>query len=190
LEPFFTTKEVGEGSGLGLAMIYGFVRQSGGHVAIYSEKGHGTTVKLFLPRTAEQSPSAGEETVIEAPGARGETVLVVEDNADVRQLAVDLLEGLGYRVLQAPDGWAALSVVEASAPPDLLLSDVVLPGGLSGPDLAKRVLELYPGLNIIFMSGYPADAPKLNDFLGSDKVLLSKPFSRHQLAKALREALG
>jgi CheY-like chemotaxis protein len=115
---------------------------------------------------------------------------VVEDNADVRQLAVDLLEGLGYRVLQAPDGWAALSVMEASAPPDLLLSDVVLPGGLSGPDLAKQTLERYPGLKVLFMSGYSADAAKGNGLLGSDKILLSKPFSRHQFAKALHEALG
>ncbi len=189
MEPFFTTKEMGEGSGLGLAMIYGFAKQTGGHVAIYSEEGHGTTVKLYLPRAGEDTAQAGEETATEAPRARGETVLVVEDDADVRQLAVAMLEDLGYRVLQAPDGWAALLVLEESAPPDLLFSDMVLPRGLSGPDLAEKVKRELPAIKVLFMSGYTEYATRHNGLAGNGAELLNKPFRKRELALKVREVL-
>ena len=189
MEPFFTTKELGEGSGLGLAMIYGFAKQTGGHVAIYSEEGHGTTVKLYLPRAGEDTAQAGEETATEAPRARGETVLVVEDDADVRQLAVAMLEDLGYRVLQAPNGWAALLVLEESAPPDLLFSDMVLPRGLSGPDLAEKVKRELPAIKVLFMSGYTEDATRHNGLAGNGAELLNKPFRKRELALKVREVL-
>jgi PAS domain S-box-containing protein len=188
-EPFFTTKKVGQGAGLGLSMVYGFAKQSGGHAAIYSEQGHGTTVKFYLPRTEAQD-EAPRPLEKEAPRGRGEKVLLVEDDADVRQLAEHLIENLGYRVFTAEDASTALGILDHIPRPDLLLSDVVLPNGLSGPDLAKRLLFLDPGLKIILMSGYPADAAKHMGLLNSDKVLLSKPFSRSQLARALRKALG
>jgi prevent-host-death family protein len=190
LEPFFTTKDVGEGSGMGLAMIYGFVKQSGGHLAIDSEVGQGTTVRLYLPRAAEEAaPEDAEETGTEALRARGETVLVVEDNRDIRQLAVDLLEELGYRVLQAPDGWAALSLLEKSDPPDLLLSDVVLPRRLSGPDLAEKVKLELPTIKVLFMSGYADDAARDNGVAGNGTELLNKPFRKHELASMVRGVL-
>ena len=187
-EPFFTTKEVGQGTGLGLSMVYGFAKQSGGHAVIHSAQGQGTTVKLYLPRTEGQAETPGQVEE-ETPRGQGETVFVVEDDADVRQFAEHLLEALDYRVFTAKDGRTALAILEHIPRPDLLLSDVVLPGGLSGPDLAKQVLKLYPGLKIIFMSGYPANAAKDKDFVESGEALLSKPFSQLQLARALRKAL-
>ena len=190
-EPFFTTKDVGQGTGLGLSMVYGFAKQSDGHAAIYSEPDHGTTVRLYLPRTgaqaAAEAPGPAEE---EAPRGRGETVLVVEDDADVREFAYDLLVDLGYRVVTADDAGAALGFLERNPRPDLLLTDVVLPSGLNGPDLAKRALALYPGLKILLMSGYPADAAKNKGLLDSSEVLLNKPFSRIKIARALRKALA
>ena len=188
-EPFFTTKEAGQGSGLGLAMVYGFAKQSGGHVTIYSEQGHGTTVKLYLPRMREEAAGAGDGTVTEVPRAKGETVLVVEDDADVRQLAVAMLEGLGYRVLQAPDGPAALVILDNCPPPELLLSDLVLPRGLSGPDVAEKVKRALPAIKVLFMSGYANHAARHRSLAMTDAELLNKPFSMRELALKVRGAL-
>jgi PAS domain S-box-containing protein len=188
-EPFFTTKGVGQGSGLGLSMVYGFAKQSGGHVTIYSEEGHGTTVKLYLPRAGEATRSGSASREAGIPRGRGETILVIEDDPDVRGLAVQMLAGLNYHTIDVPDVSGARRVLSGGMPVDLVLSDVVLPGGTSGPEFAEEACAAYPGLKIIFMSGYPADAAKRDGFLGSDKVLLNKPFSRRQLAKALRDAL-
>ncbi len=188
-EPFFTTKEVGKGSGLGLSMIYGFAKQSGGHVDIYSEEGRGTAVKLYLPRDETVAPEVGGNEKTEAPGGRGEAVLVIEDNPAVRELAVKMLMTLGYRATDVPDVTAARAALDSRQKFDLMLSDVVLPGGMSGPEFAEEVRARFPDLKIIFMSGYPAEAAKRNGFLGSDRVLLNKPFRRSQLAKALRDAL-
>ncbi len=188
-EPFFTTKEVGQGSGLGLSMVYGFTKQSGGHVTIYSEEGRGTTVKLYLPRAeaAARCEEASHDQGV--PQGRDEVILVIEDDRDVRALAVRMLEDLDYRVIDVPDAVAAHEALADGNPVDLVLSDVVLPGGTSGPEFAEQARTTYPDLKIIFISGYPAEAAKRNGFLGPGNVLLNKPFQRLQLAKALRDAL-
>ena len=189
-EPFFTTKGLGEGSGLGLSMVYGFVKQSGGHTTIYSEEGQGTTVKIFLPRAEGAARPEEARRDDDAPRGRGERILVIEDDPDVRALAVVILEGLGYRVVDVGAAAAARDVLAGGAPVDVMLSDVVLPGGTSGPEFAEEARAARPDLKVIFMSGYPAEAAKRNSFLGSDQVLLNKPFVTRQLAKALRSALG
>lgn len=189
LEPFFTTKETGEGTGLGLSMIYGFAKQSGGHVKLYSEEGRGTTVKLYLPRIDEAAETADRAEAGQELRGRGQVVLVVEDDTDVRTLAVKMLAGLGYRVIDAPDARAALDVLGSGERVDLLLSDVVLPGGMSGPDLVRRVRERDPALKVVFMSGYAAEAANRNGFVGAKATLLTKPFERRELAEALRRTL-
>jgi CheY-like chemotaxis protein len=145
-EPFFTTKDKGRGTGLGLAMVYGFAKQSGGHVSIYSELGHGTTVKLYLPRAPAAGPLADLPPAGEATVRGGtETVLVVEDDEPVRQLACLELRALGYRVLDAACGADALRIIEGGEAIDLLFTDVVMPGGLSGRQLADAAQALRPG---------------------------------------------
>ena len=188
-EPFFTTKEVGQGSGLGLSMVYGFAKQSGGHAAIYSEEGKGTTVRLYLPsgEQAQQVKRVSEDDDI--PRGEGETILLIEDDPSVRAVAVQTLKNLGYVVTDVADAASAHKALATEASFDLVLSDVVLPGGTSGPEFAEEALTTYPGLKIIFMSGYPADAAHRNGILGSDQVLLSKPFRRRELAKAIRDAV-
>jgi two-component system CheB/CheR fusion protein len=192
-EPFFTTKDVGEGSGLGLSMVYGFAQQSGGFVSIESEEGHGTTVRLYLPRAEAEAPRAVLEEMesdIKAPGARGETILVVEDDPEVRSLAVTLLENLGYEVLAAPDGISALTLLEAPAQIDLVLSDVMLPGGMCGPDLVEQAKRLRPDLRILFMTGYADSSARNVGPLPETAVILNKPFRKHDLACGIRAALG
>ena len=170
-EPFFTTKEVGEGSGLGLSMVYGFATQSGGHVAIYSEEGVGTTVKLNLPRAMEVvEPVAidpANETAPVEDVIRGgnERVLIIEDDPDLRPLTVRILQELGYTVVAAQDAAEAGLLLEKEAVFDLVLSDVVLPGGVSGPQFAQNIHGSYPNLKFIFMSGYPAEAATRNGLL-------------------------
>ena len=188
-EPFFTTKEVGKGSGLGLSMVYGFASQSNGHVNIYSEAGLGTTVRLYLPRVDGDSPTADSGTEGEIPMGFGETVMVIEDDPDVRRLAVQLLKGLNYRVTARADAIEAERTLADGATFDLILSDVVLPGGVSGPDFAEAARARDPNIKIIFMSGYPAVAARRNGFIGSDGILLNKPFRRRQLAEAIRKML-
>lgn len=189
-EPFFTTKETGRGSGLGLSMIYGFAKQSEGQVTIYSEQDHGTTVKLYLPRaqTASQREEARAEQ--DAPRGRGEKILVVEDNADVRALTVKMLEALGYQVIGVPDAAAAQDVLALRESVRLVLSDVILPGGVSGPEFAEQAEKTYPHLKFVFMSGYPASMARGNGAFGKKQVLLNKPVLRHELATVLREELS
>jgi PAS domain S-box-containing protein len=189
-EPFFTTKEVGAGSGLGLSMVYGFAKQSGGEVGIYSEPGHGTTVKLYLPRAAGARASKESAASDEVPRGHGEVVLVIEDDEDVSAMATQMLEDLGYRVIGVPEVASARKVLERGARVDIVLSDVVLPGDMSGPEFAKEAARHYPSLKIVFVSGYPTEAAIRNGFLGSGKQLLNKPFQRSQLAQALRAALA
>ncbi|HYE00529.1 MAG TPA: ATP-binding protein [Alphaproteobacteria bacterium] len=190
-EPFFTTKEVGQGTGLGLSMVYGFVRQSRGHVKIYSEPGHGTTVKIYLPR------HNGEARAVPAPGVvapaplrgQGEVVLVVEDDEDVRRTVVQHLGELGYAVLEAPDGATALAVLAAAPRIDLLFTDVVLPGG-SGRELVERARALRPELRrVLYATGYTRNAIVHNGVLDAGVDLLSKPFTQEALARKLREVL-
>ena len=189
-EPFFTTKETGKGSGLGLSMVYGFVRQSGGYVKIYSEVGRGTTIKLYLPRAAGsdqavQAPRANEDM----PTGNGERILIVEDNPAVQSLVVHMVQTLGYEATAAPDGPSALELLE-SCPFDLLLTDVILPRGVGGPTLAREAKKRCPGLRAIYMSGYTQSALLRDNALEPDAILISKPFRKAELARRLREALA
>jgi CheY-like chemotaxis protein len=188
-DPFFTTKEAGKGSGMGLSMIYGFVRQSDGHVTIYSEQGVGTTVKLYLPRSSAAPEELRHVNPEDIPEARGETILVVEDDPAVRRLSVLLLSELGYKVLEAADGPSALVVMETSAHIDLLFTDVVLPAGMRGPDLAAAVLRRQPGIAVLYTSGYTENAIVHHGRLDEGIALLNKPFRRRGLAVKVREAI-
>ena len=189
-EPFFTTKEAGMGSGLGLSMVYGFTKQSNGYVTVDSRVGHGTTVKLYLP-AAEGSVEARRERAASADGLLGgdETVLVVEDEPEVRALAVEMLETLGYTVFEASDGPSALDVFEREPRIDLLFTDVVMPGGLSGKDLAREVDRRSKDTRVLFTSGYPADRLDDGKPLDTEVKLLRKPYSRKELAESIRAVL-
>ncbi|WP_374445278.1 ATP-binding protein [Stella sp.] len=188
-EPFFTTKPVGKGSGLGLSMVYGFVKQSGGHVSIYSEVGAGTTIKLYLPRAVERpAERAGSEPEDRAPGG-SEAILVVEDTAEVRRLIVDGLAALGYRVTTAQSGAAALGCLEG-ARFDLLLTDVMLPGGMNGRELAEEARRRQPGLAVLYTSGYTENAIVHHGRLDPGVRLLRKPFRQADLARMVRVALA
>jgi signal transduction histidine kinase len=189
-DPFFTTKGIGQGTGLGLSQVYGFVRQSGGHVRIYSEPGQGTTVKLYLPR--QPAMAAREATPMPAPVPRGvstETILVVEDEPDVRVFARDTLRGLGYGVREAGDGKQALDIIEHEPKVRLLLTDIGLPGGLDGRELADEVRRRRPDLKVLFTTGYAHDATMRNVGSGTAVELLSKPFNAAELARMVRTAL-
>jgi PAS domain S-box-containing protein len=191
-EPFFTTKEVGKGTGLGLSMIYGFVKQSGGHVKIYSEDGHGTTIKIYLPRllseAAAESDETGRPAAVES-SARRETILVVEDDADVRLYTVECLQELGYQVLEAHDGPSALRLMRLHGQPiDLLFSDVVMPG-MSGSELAAEARKMQPGLKVLFTSGYTRNAIVHNGRLDQGVEMIVKPFTFEALAQKVRDAI-
>jgi len=188
-EPFFSTKPEGQGSGLGLSMVYGFVKQSGGHVKIYSELGHGTTLKLYLPRVRGR-----EELVVTSPETvtmRGgnETILVAEDDPDVQATVVELLTDLGYIVLRANDAQSALSVIESGVAIDLLFTDVVMPGALKSPELARLARARLPELMVLFTSGYTENAIVHDGRLDVGVELLSKPYTREQLARKVRAVL-
>jgi signal transduction histidine kinase len=191
LEPFFTTKPVGHGTGLGLSMVYGFVKQSQGHIKIYSERGRGTTVRIYLPAAdGTEGEAAQAQDGSGLPVARaGETVLVVEDDPMVRKLAVRLLTGLGYGVIEAESGPMALALAGSAERIDLLLTDLVLPEGMNGATLARRIGAVRPGLRALFMSGYAADAVSGTGLIEAGVPLLSKPFRKLELAVKLREAL-
>jgi signal transduction histidine kinase len=189
-DPFFTTKGIGQGTGLGLSQVYGFVRQSGGHVRIYSEPGHGTTVKLYLPR--QPAMAAPESPSSPAPVPRGvgsETILVVEDEPDVRVFARDTLRGLGYGVREACDSEAALHIIEHEPQLRLVLTDIGLPGGRDGRELADEVRRRRPGLKVLFTTGYARDAATPNTRPDTGIELLAKPFNAADLARKVRAVL-
>ena len=189
-EPFFTTKEVGKGSGLGLSMVYGFARQSGGTVTIESEEGRGSTVRLFLPRAAaEASPARRDAADVALDEGHGERILVVEDNEAVRDITVSQLTGLGYSVLQAGDASEALAVLAGGEHVDLLLSDVVLPEGMNGYELAARIKADYPDVLVQHMSGFVGAEAALAES-GDWPELLHKPFRKHQLARVIAARLS
>jgi PAS domain S-box-containing protein len=189
-EPFFTTKAVGKGTGLGLSQVYGFVKQSRGHVKIYSEPGQGTTVKIYLPRlNAGASAGALEEEPPVPEGTRGETILVVEDDDDVRAYSVESLRELGYRVIEAHDGPSALSLLERQPHVDLLFTDVVLPGGLTGAQVADQARVLLPNLKVLFTTGYARNAIVHHGRLDKGVQLITKPFSFALLAARVRDVL-
>jgi PAS domain S-box-containing protein len=189
-EPFFTTKALGRGTGLGLSMVFGFVKQSGGHIKVYSELGHGTAVKIYLPRAAAGGP-LGEPLSEAADPAlgRGEAIFVVEDDSGVRKFVVTLLIDLGYSVREAVDGPAALEALKSGMTVDLLLSDVVLPKGMSGPALAKAARSRDPALKVLFMSGYTRDALLREGGLDEDVHIIMKPFRKIDLAAKIRAVL-
>ena len=189
-EPFFTTKEVGRGTGLGLSQIYGFVRQSSGHIKIYSELGEGTAVKIYLPRLNASPPPASLDGSPEQESLHGgeETILVVEDHDDLRAFSVAVLLDLGYRVLSAASGKEAISLVKGERI-DLLFTDVVLPEGMNGRDVADEALAIQPGLKVLFTTGYTANAIVHNGRLDAGVQLLSKPFSASALGVRVRKLL-
>ncbi|WP_106279186.1 response regulator [Paraburkholderia sp. BL25I1N1] len=187
-EPFFTTKPEGQGTGLGLSMVYGFVKQSGGHVKIYSEEGHGTTIRIYLPRVRQEEDL---ETNIEAGPAKGgtETILAVEDDEEVRTTVVEMLSDLGYRVLKAKDAQSALAIVESGVPIDMLFTDVVMPGPLRSTELARKARERLPSIAVLFTSGYTDNAIVHSGRLDEGIELLSKPYTHEALARKVRYVL-
>ena len=194
-EPFFTTKEVGKGTGLGLAMIHGFVKQSKGHIRIYSEPGEGTTVKIYLPRmtaaaTIATAPATEAPPEAESLAAKtGEVILVVEDDDAVRDFARGALEDLGYAALTARDGREALDILAGPARVDLLFTDVVLPGGLNGRKLADEGGRLRPDMPTLFTTGYTRNAIVHDGRLDPGVRLISKPYTREDLARSLRRVI-
>lgn len=188
-EPFFSTKPEGKGSGLGLSMVYGFVKQSGGHVKIYSEPGHGTTVKLYLPRSHE-AEDMRLPPVSTPPVGGKETILVAEDDAEVCATVMEMLSELGYQVLKAHDGESALAIIQSGIHIDLLFTDVVMPGPLRSPDLARKARERLPGIAVLFTSGYTQNAIVHAGRLDAGVELLGKPYSREELARKVRQVLA
>ena len=191
-EPFFTTKEVGKGSGLGLSMVYGFVKQSNGHVAIYSEPRLGTAVRLYLPTARQDGQKSkkafGDDERVAAPGGT-ETVLVVEDDSFVRGYAVACLESLGYHVITAADGKSALAKLRNGEKLDILFTDIVMPGGISGLDLMEEARKLRPGLRVLLTSGYPLETLAARGKLTVSATILNKPYRKAELARRLREVM-
>jgi signal transduction histidine kinase/CHASE3 domain sensor protein/CheY-like chemotaxis protein len=191
-EPFFTTKTEGRGTGLGLAMVFGFVKQSGGHVKVYSEPGLGTSVKIYLPRAIGGQVPNMQRSLVPAELPRGSaTILLVEDEAAVREIAAAVLHGLGYRVLEAQDGDEALRVFGAhAAEVELLLTDVVLPGKVRGRELGERITAVRPDIKVLYMSGYTENSVVHHGRLDDGVQLLGKPFKREQLARKVADLLG
>ncbi|WP_426434034.1 CHASE3 domain-containing protein [Bradyrhizobium genosp. P] len=186
-DPFFTTKEVGKGTGLGMSMVYGFVKQSGGHIKIYSEQGHGTTIKLYLPLARGQ---VAAEPSAPAPVPRGsEIILIVEDDALVRNYVTAQLGSLGYKTIAVPDSRAALAVVDKGEKFDLLFTDVIMPGGMNGRQLADEVAKRRPGIKVLYTSGYTENAIVHHGRLDPDVLLLAKPYRKSQLARMIQQAL-
>lgn len=187
IEPFFTTKETGAGTGLGLSMVYGFLKQLGGHARIYSEPGEGTRVSLYFPHVANLEPDASAP-IEQIPRGRGETVLVVEDDPDVRLVTIARVESLGYKVLIAIDGPSALRVLESGQPIDLVFSDVIMPGGMNGHELAEIIKKRAPAIGVLLTSGYSKEMAS-GDAGRVTSHFLSKPYPKQKLAVALRKAL-
>jgi signal transduction histidine kinase/CheY-like chemotaxis protein len=189
-EPFFTTKDEHHGTGLGLSMVYGFVKQSRGHIKIYSEVGHGTTVKIYLPRARSEQAAAMAETAVGVGVPRGsETMLVVDDNSAVRAVTINQLTELGYATIEATNAAEALDLLQGDAAIALLFSDVVMPGGMNGYELAREAKRLYPDLKVLLTSGY-ASQSVFNLPVGAElPALINKPFRMRELAVKLREIL-
>jgi signal transduction histidine kinase/CheY-like chemotaxis protein len=191
-DPFFTTKEIGKGSGLGLSQVYGFVKTAGGHVAIDSELGVGTTVRIYLPQSPEPAilPKAGSEAVPLQPQDGRGTILIVEDDADVLAVTAESLQDLGYRVVTAVDAAGALEILRSRQPVDLLFSDVIIPGGTDGVRLAAEARRVRPEIKVLLTSGYTAAALSQEHGLPDSLEVVGKPFQREELARKLRLAIG
>jgi len=189
-EPFFTTKSRDKGTGLGLSMVFGFIKQSGGHISVYSEPGIGTSFRLFLPRMTADTATVEESLAMPVVHGRGETVLVVEDNAALRRVVVRQLGELGYQVVEAGNAAAGLQLLEERSI-DLLLTDIVMPGGVNGHELARRARQRWPQIKIVFTSGFSEARlnSDLSPLMPASTPLLSKPYRKEDLASAAREAL-
>jgi CheY-like chemotaxis protein len=193
IDPFFTTKPIGQGTGLGLSMVYGFAKQSNGQLRIYSELGQGTTVKVYLPRHLGQpaeNPDIVEQAMAPVTEGTGETVLVVDDEAVVRMLVADTLGELGYQAIEAGDAASALRVLESDARIDLLITDVGLPGGLNGAQLAEEGRRQRPDLKVLFITGYAENAAISSGRLPPGMHALSKPFAMDKLAARIRSIIA
>jgi len=189
-EPFFTTKELGRGTGLGLSMIYGFAKQSGGHATIYSEEGKGTTVNIYLPRHRTEEPAdVSGDLDPDADNGMGQVILAVEDDERVRRLTVTRLGQLGYRVLAAASGAEALEILAREHNVDLLFTDIMMPGGISGYELGARVRDLYPDLPVLLTSGYAEELANSEQLAAEQLKVLRKPYRQADLAQAIAEAL-
>jgi PAS domain S-box-containing protein len=188
-EPFFTTKEVGKGTGLGLSMVFGFVKQSGGHIKIYSEEGHGTTVKLYLPRASGAGLAEGASAAPENVEGGHETILVVEDDAMVRRYVITQVASLGYATLEAGNAAEALQLIDANPTIDLLFTDVIMPGAMNGRQLANEAQRRRPALKTLYTSGYTENAIVHHGRLDPGVLLLAKPYRKSELAKMIRTAL-
>jgi len=189
-EPFFTSKSVNQGSGLGLATVYGIVKQNNGFINVYSEPGNGTTFKIYIPRFADHAVETPRELAAEVPPSRGETVLLVEDDPSILKMGKSMLERLGYRVLASGSPHEAIGLAEKHRSEiHLLITDVVMPE-MNGRDLADRLQSLYPDIKNLFMSGYTADVIAHRGVLNEGVRFIQKPFSMQDLALKVREALG
>jgi CheY-like chemotaxis protein len=189
-EPFYTTKDVGKGSGLGLSMVYGFVKQSNGHIRIYSEEGHGTTVKLYLPQAAGVADALPVEAGIFEFAGGDESILIVEDDALVREYVVTQISRLGYDTLAANNAAEALAIINGPERIDLLFTDVIMPGGMNGRQLAIESQTRRPGLKILYTSGYTENAIVHHGRLDAGVLLLPKPYLSSDLALMIRTALA
>ena len=187
-DPFFTTKPLGKGTGLGLSMVHGFVRQSGGQVRVYSEVGQGTTMCLYLPRYHGElgTHEAGQDPAISELG-RGETVLVIDDEPTVRMLIIEVLEEAGYTALEAEDGPSGLKILQSDTRIDLLITDVGLPGGLNGRQVADAARSTRPGLKVLFVTGFAENAAVGNGHLEPGMEVMTKPFVMADLAHKISE---
>jgi PAS domain S-box-containing protein len=189
-EPFFTTKPDGRGTGLGLSMVYGFIKQSGGHIEVYTEEGHGTSIKLYLPRATHAGAAHPPPQAAASAAPRGsETVLVVEDNADLRDIAARFPEQFGYTVVTAVDAAEALAILATRDDVDLLFTDIVMPGEMNGDELAAKAGALRPGIAVLYTSGHPKGALRTGDAARCDTPVLLKPYRAAELARAVRAAL-
>jgi CheY-like chemotaxis protein len=188
-EPFFSTKDVGKGTGLGLSMVYGFVKQSGGHIKVYSEQGHGTSFKIYLPSTSDTADQSTSSTAAPVRGG-SETVMIVEDDALVRSYVTQQLESLGYRTVCASDASEALKLVDGGAEFELLFTDVIMPGSMNGRQLADEIVKRRPSVRVLFTSGYTEDAIVRHGRLDAGVLLLAKPYRKSDLGRMIREALS
>jgi CheY-like chemotaxis protein len=191
-EPFFTTKDTGKGTGLGLSMVYGFIKQSGGYIGVESEVGKGTAVKLYLPCAATTVQPAEDTVLLQAASIRpsGAVILAVDDNPDVRTTAVKNLKALGYQVLEADCANRALEELDSGTKIDLLFTDIIMPGGINGNELAKLARIKRPGLKVLYTSGFPGTQLGGTVEIEADAPLLNKPYRRNDLAKLIAEVLA